>query len=123
MAITGLRSFHYPTNNLDAAKKFYIETLGMEFDYEQPGWCALKMSGVQIALHPEEEKIPDIPKDDHGALCGGCITLASDNVPEDRKKIEEGGGKILSEADAPWGHMLTFEDLDGNVLKLMNAKY
>jgi len=27
------------------------------------------------------------------------------------------------QADAPWGHMLVFEDLDGNVLKLMKPKY
>jgi len=25
--------------------------------------------------------------------------------------------------DEAWGHMLIFEDLDGNVLKLQNAKY
>ncbi|WP_413943246.1 VOC family protein [Bdellovibrio sp. HCB-162] len=33
------------------------------------------------------------------------------------------GVKILGEDDQPWGHMLVFEDPDGNVLKLMNPKY
>ena len=32
------------------------------------------------------------------------------------------GNLILGEDDAPWGHMLVFEDCDGNVLKLMNPK-
>ena len=44
-------------------------------------------------------------------------------VAEDRRKIEEAGGKTLGEANQDWGHLLVFEDLDGNVLKLMNPKY
>jgi len=38
------------------------------------------------------------------------------------KRIELFGCKILGEADQPWGHILVFEDPDGNVLKLMNPK-
>ena len=121
--IKGIRSFHYPVTDLQRAKKFYIEILGMKLDYETDGWTALTMSGVQIGLHPEEHEIFQIPRDSHGAHAGGCLTLNSDNVAEDRKKIESAGVKILGEADQPWGHMLTFEDPDGNVLKLMHAKY
>jgi predicted enzyme related to lactoylglutathione lyase len=69
----------------------------MELDYEQPGWT-----------WPQ---------------AGGVLTLVSDNIPEDRKRIEEAGAKVLGEADQPWGHMLTFEDFDSNVLILMHAKY
>lgn len=123
MAIKGIRSFHYMTHKLPEAKKFYIEALGFELDYEQPGWTALKMSGVQVGLHPEESAVPYIDRDSHGAHAGGTLTLASDNIKEDRVRIEKFGVKILGEVDAPWGHMLTFEDPDGNVLKLMNAKY
>lgn len=123
MAIKGIRSFHYMTNKLDVSRKFYIEALGFELDYEQPGWTALKMSGVQVALHPEDHEIPYIPRDSHGAHAGGCLTLSSDNIPEDRKRLEKFNAKILGESDQPWGHMLTFEDPDGNVLKLMHPKY
>jgi hypothetical protein len=42
---------------------------------------------------------------------------------EDRARIERCGGKILGEADQDWGHMLVFEDVDGNVIKLMKPKY
>ena len=123
MAIKGIRSFHVMTNKLEAAKKFYIEGLGFTLDYEQPGWTALKMSGIQFALHPEDHPVPHIPRDSHGAHAGGCLTLNSDNISEDRKLLEKIGAKILGEADEPWGHMLTFEDLDGNVIKLMKSKY
>ena len=123
MTIKGIRSFHYMTNKLEEAKKFYIEALGFELDYEQPGWTTFKMDGVQVALHPEEQKIPEIPRDPHGAHAGGCLTLTSDNIPEDRKRLEKFGAKILGESDESWGHLLVFEDPDGNVLSLMNPKY
>ena len=103
--------------------RLMINVLGFELDYEEPGWTALKMGGVQVGLHPEESPIPHVSRDSHGAHAGGCLTLASDNISEDRKRIEDFGVKVLGEADEPWGHMLTFEDLDGNVLKLMNPKY
>jgi predicted enzyme related to lactoylglutathione lyase len=32
------------------------------------------------------------------------------------------GGKWVTEELVPWGHMLIFEDPDGNVLKLMQPK-
>ena len=123
MAIKGIRSFHYMTSKLEEAKRFYIEALGFELDYEQPGWTALKMDGVQVGLHPTERTVYKIPGDAHGSYGGGCLTLSSDNIPEDRKKLERFGAKILGEENKPYGHLLTFEDLDGNVLKLMNSKY
>ncbi len=51
------------------------------------------------------------------------LTLKSDNVPADRKVLEKHGAVILSEVDEQWGHMLVFEDPDGNVLKLMHPKH
>ena len=120
--IKGIRSFHYPVTNLDRAVKFYTEALGMTLDYQQPGWTALKFQGFQIGLHPEKE-IYEIPRDSHGALAGGCLTLVSDDVPADRRLLESKGAKILGEENRPYGHILVFEDPDGNVLKLMNPKY
>jgi predicted enzyme related to lactoylglutathione lyase len=122
LVIKGIRSFHYPVRDLDRALKFYSEVLGMQFDYAQPGWTALKMSGMQVGLHPEPDMV-EVPRDSHGALAGGCLTLNSDDISADRKQLEAGGAKIFGEADESWGHRLVFEDPDGNVLKLMRAKY
>ncbi len=123
MAIKGVRNFYYMTNKLEEAKKFYIEALGFELDYEQPGWTALKMGGVQVGLHPTEDIIHKVPGKAYGPQGGGCLTLRSDNISEDRKRLEKFGAKILGENDESWGHLLTFEDLDGNILNLMNPKY
>ncbi|MES2803212.1 MAG: VOC family protein [Bdellovibrionota bacterium] len=121
--ITGVQDIYYSVTNPKRAIKFYTEGLGMRLVDESEYWIALDCHGVRIGLHPEENPIPQVPRDSHGAHAGATLTLKSNNIPEDRKKLESQGAKILSEDDQPWGHMLVFEDLDGNVLKLMNPKY
>lgn len=120
--ITGIRDFYYSVSQPKRAIKFYTEGLGMKLIEESEYWIALDCFGSRIGLHPEDSPIPKIPRDSHGAHAGGTLTLQSDNVPEDRKRLEALGAKILGEADQLWGHMLVFEDPDGNVLKLMRPK-
>lgn len=120
--ITGIRDVYYSVTDVKRAKRFYMECLGLTLNFEHDHWISLNCGGVSVGLHPEESPIPMIPRDSHGAHAGATITFHSDNVKEDRARIEAFGGKILGEADQPWGHMLVFEDPDGNVLKLMNPK-
>ncbi len=123
--INGVQDIYYTVSDIKRSIAFYTEALQMKLRYEDEGWTALDCGGVQVGLHPTEpgEEIFKVPRDSHGAHGQGTLTLKSDNVPEHRKRIENMGGKILGENDAPWGHMLVFEDPDGNVLKLMNPKY
>lgn len=123
--ITGIQDIYYNVSNLDKSVLFYTEALQMKLRFQEDGWTSLECGGVQIGLHPSDgdEEIFQVPRDSHGAHGQATLTLKSNNVPEDRKRIEKFGGKILGEANQPWGHMLVFEDLDGNVLKLMNPKH
>ena len=121
--IVGIQDVYYSVTNPERAIKFYTEALGMRLVSENEFWIVLDCHGVTVGLHPESKPVPHIPRDSHGAHAGATLTLKSDNVPEDRQKLERHGSKILGEDDQPWGHMLVFEDLDGNVLKLMNPKH
>lgn len=121
--ITGIQDIYYSVTDGKRAIRFYTEALGLKLVRESEHWIALECDGVTIGLHPEEQPIPKVPRDSHGAHAGATLTLKSNNVAEDRKRIESFGAKILGEADQPWGHMLVFEDPDGNVLKLMNPKF
>ena len=121
--ITGIQDIYYSVTNPKRAIRFYTEALGMRLIDESPYWISLDCDGIRIGLHPEEKAIPVVPRDSHGAHAGGTLTLKSNNIPEDKKRLEDHGAKILGEADQPWGHMLVFEDPDGNVLKLMHPKY
>ena len=120
--ITGVQDFYYSVTDVERAKKFYIEGLGLSLQFEHEHWISLDVNGFSLGLHPEENPIPQISRDSHGAHAGGTLTFRSNNINEDKQRILEFGGHILGEADQPWGHMLIFEDPDGNVLKLMNPK-
>ncbi len=122
--ITGVQNFYYYTNDMGKALKFYTEVLGMDVTFSDDSWSNLSCGGVTIGLHQTESgEIPFVPRNSHGALAGGTLTLKSDDVGADRDKIALAGGKILGETDADWGHMLVFQDLDQNVLMLMHPKY
>ncbi len=123
--IKGVQDIFYNVSDMKRAITFYTEALQMKLKFEDDGWTSLDCGGIQVGLHPTEpgEEIVKVRRDSHGVHGQATLTLKSDNVAEDRKRIEKYGGKVLGEDDAPWGHMLVFEDLDGNVLKLMNPKY
>lgn len=120
--ITAIQDIYYNITDRPRAIRFYTAALQMKLLSDTEYWVALDCHGTRIGLHPES-KVHQVPRDAHGAHGQATLTLRSTNVPEDRKRIEDFGGKILGEADQPWGHMLVFEDPDGNVLKLMNPRH
>ena len=122
--ITGYQDFYYNVCDMQKAVNFYVNAFGFKVAMSNEHWTSLNLENLNLGLHwTEGEKVPNTPRNSHGQNAGGTLTLKSNNVSEDRKKIETHGGKILSESDQAWGHMLVFEDIDGNVLKLMNPKY
>lgn len=122
--IKGIHDIYYNVKDMKRAVKFYSDILNMKVSYESEHWTSMDCEGTMIGLHwTGGDDVPKSPRDSHGAHSGGTLTLASDNVSEDRKILEEAGAIILGESDEAWGHMLIFEDLDGNVLKLQKAKY
>ena len=122
--IKGYKDFYYNVKEMKKAVSFYEQAFGMKSIYGDEYWTTMQLGNLNLGLHwTEGRDIPKTPRDSHGQECGGTLTFDSDNIADDRKVIEKCGGKVLGEADQAWGHMLVFEDLDGNVLKLMKAKY
>jgi catechol 2,3-dioxygenase-like lactoylglutathione lyase family enzyme len=108
---------------MDRAIRFYSEVLGMKRMFGDQYWTSMDAGGFKVGLHGTGgEPVPRIPRDSHDAHAGATLTLRSDNISDDRARLEKSGAKILAQDDRPWGEMLIFEDLDGNVLKLMNPK-
>jgi predicted enzyme related to lactoylglutathione lyase len=121
--ITGYQDFYYNVTDMQRATRFY-QALGLTLAHGDTHWASLKSGSLNLGLHwTEGEVVPKTPRDAHGQHCGGTLTLHSDDIKADRNLIETAGGKILGEANQHWGHMLVFEDPDGNVLKLMKPKY
>ena len=121
--ILGVRDFFYNVSDMTRACEFYGWLLGTPPAHSSDYFSIFAVPGGNFALHwSEGPAVPHIPRDDHGTSAGGTITFESDDIAADRKRLESRGVKILGEADAPWGHMLVFEDPDGNVAKLMRPK-
>lgn len=122
--IGGIQDVYYNVKNMKLAVLFYENVLGFKTVHGDEHWTSLEKGGFNLGLHwTEGEDVPSIPKDSHGAYAGATVTLKSTDIAEDRKLLEANNCNILGETDAPWGHMLIFEDPDGNVLKLMKPKY
>ena len=121
--ISGVQDIYYNVKDMEQAVAFYTSALGMKCKQNDKWWSSLECGGVNVGLHwSEGMPVPQVPKDAHGAHAGATLTLKSTDIASDRASLEKHGAKILGEADQAWGHMLVFEDLDGNVLKLMRPK-
>jgi predicted enzyme related to lactoylglutathione lyase len=122
--IKGYQDFYYNVFDMDKSVAFYENAFAMKKVFGDKHWSVLTIGNLRLGLHWSENKgIPLTPRNGHGQDSGGTLTLLSDDIKGDKTKIENAGGIILGEADMPWGHMLVFEDIDRNVLKLMNPKY
>lgn len=122
--IKGVHDIYYNVKDMQRADTFYSSVLNMKIGHESEHWTSIDCAGVMIGLHwTGGNDVATCGRDSHGAHTGGTLTLASDDISADREKLAAAGAKILCEADESWGHMLIFEDLDGSVFKLQNAKY
>lgn len=118
--ITGYKDIYYNVKDMEKAVTFYQEALQMFKEAGDEYWTSMSVGNLSLGLHwTEGNAVPPTVRNSHGQENGGTLTLSSDNITEDRARIEKFGGKILSETNQPWGHILVFEDIDGNVLKLM----
>jgi catechol-2,3-dioxygenase len=121
--IVGVQDVYYNVADMQRAVRFYTEVLGLELLESDPHWSSLSLGGLRVGLHwSGGSSVPLTPRDAHGAYCGATLTLRTDDLAEDRRKLADAGAPILGEQDAPWGQLLVFEDPDRNVLKLMKAK-
>ena len=118
--ITGVQDIYYNVSDMKAAIAFYVDMLGMLLVDEDEYWSSLEIGGVRIGLHGNQgEPVPAIPHDAHGAHCGATLTLRSDNIDADERRLRARGVTILGRSDEVWGSIVVFQDPDGNVLKLM----
>lgn len=105
----------YYVNDLNRAKKFYSETLGLPIKMEYPGFVGIDLGGLWLGLHPSEMKGADVGK-------GGFVYLSVDNLKNTVEDLRKKGVKILVEpSEVPTGKVATIHDSEGNALGLYEA--
>ncbi len=120
--VTGVQDVYYNVQDMARAVAFYRDVLGLTVTDDDPHFTGLEAGGVRIGLHwTGGTAVPDIPHDAHGPHCGGTLTFRVANAAEAKAQLEAHGVNILGFSENPWGNIVIFQDLDGNVLKLMSA--
>jgi len=106
-------NFFLPADNLEAAKKFYRDTLGLpvKFDFSQKGMVAFKVANQEPAIIiQDKEKFPDAKP---------SILFVVEDVLLSYRELQARGVKFLSEPyEIFTGLAVQFEDPSGNRLGL-----
>lgn len=108
-------------SNMDAAVRFYNETLGLKLAYRYGDhWASVELGkGLTIGLHPASEHSPAGRK---GSMAIGLELSGS--IHEAVKTLEAKGVRFLgSVEEGKAGSFVSFEDPDGNLLYLAELKW
>ena len=102
-----------PTQDLQRAKSFYAETLGLPLDIDSSRWVEVLAGGVTLALWEPESMGRSF------APSPNPIALRVPDVAAARAELEAAGVKFDGDImDSGVCHMANFADPDGNRLML-----
>jgi catechol 2,3-dioxygenase-like lactoylglutathione lyase family enzyme len=102
-----------PSRNIQRARRFYLETLGLPLETDTPVGFEVKAGQVTLSVwEPEKIDLPFAPNTNE-------IAFRVKDVAAARKTLQEKGVKFKDETlDSGVCHMAFFEDPDGNALML-----
>ena len=113
--IVGVRDVYYNAQDMRRALGFYRDVLGLRVLSESDDWCMFEIGGVRVGLESTEGK--PVSRDRHA---GAVLTLKSSDIREDVQRFKAKGVKFLSDiGDYEWGSVASFEDSEGNHLKIL----
>ncbi len=109
--ITGVQDVYYEVQDMKRAVAFYRDLLGLRVTEESEHWSAFNVGGLRVGLDSTEGK--PTPK-------RAILTLKTNDIRADAKRLRDKGIRFVGEiGDYDWGSVVTFEDSEGNFLKLM----
>ncbi|WAL98948.1 VOC family protein [Streptomyces sp. Je 1-369] len=115
--------------DLDRAKRFYVNGLGCEVDQDYPGFvrCRMGSGSTMLALYEWEAAAQDAGVPPEGAGFRGVslhhLTDSRNDVDETMQAAESAGGTVVKEpAATEWGgYFGYFSDPDGHLWKVATA--
>lgn len=109
---TRLKSVIYPTANMDAARHFYRDLLGLPLQFEDGAhYAQFRPEGGTVALAGAREQPP--------GQSGPIMTLEVAALDALRPALAAAGVRIVAERDmGSHGRTLTVADPDGNLVHL-----
>jgi catechol 2,3-dioxygenase-like lactoylglutathione lyase family enzyme len=105
-------------SNLAAARRFYVDTLGLKLIKETDDWLILNVSGNRFILMAGAR--PVTRQESYGTECATVLCLLSDDIDRDYEALKAKGIRFFSEVnEVPEGRYVAFQDPDGNLLELI----
>lgn len=114
-------------DNLDEAKRFYVDILGLKLNSQEKGRSLMLECGNSMLLlfNANKTRIKTGPVPVHGADGPGHVafSIGEDDFDDWRERLSKHGVRIESEVDWPHsGHSLYVRDPSGNSVELTTPK-
>jgi catechol 2,3-dioxygenase-like lactoylglutathione lyase family enzyme len=104
--------------DLEAAKRFYVDILGLRLAKEAERWLVLDVSGNQFIVMTGAN--PGPARGPYGTECGTVLCLLSEDIDRDYTALKAQGVRFFSEVnEVAEGRYVGFQDPDGNLLELI----
>jgi predicted enzyme related to lactoylglutathione lyase len=102
-----------PVRDIERAKGFYNDTLGLTITNEDGDWGEVDANGLTIGLNGREPS-------GAGVEGGPVVTFRPEGGLEDAvSNLKDHGVEVAAEiSEHPWGRVATFKDSEGNDLQL-----
>lgn len=111
---------HLNVSDMKRAIDFYTGALGLSLSRQPTAeWAELAAGNLEVGLLLTDHSPHYINRGDLGSRAGATVTFASDDIARDRARLLAAGAVIVKEDVHSWGHLLVFEDTEGNILRLM----
>ncbi len=111
--LRGVAVVWMPVQDIERAKGFYQDTLGLQITKEDGEWVEVDANGLTIGLNGREPS-------GAGATGGPVVTFQTEgNLEEIVKNLKEQGVEVSAEiSEHPWGRVAMLKDSEGNDLQL-----
>ena len=109
---SGVASVWVPVDDMDRARAFYRDTLGLTEQKATEDWSEFDANGLMIGLNARESAQP--------AAGGAVITFQPDGGIQAAMEELQGKGVEFTGgvSEHPWGKIAPFKDSEGNDLQL-----
>ena len=111
--LEGVAVVWMPVRDIDRAKGFYRDTLGLDLTKEDGDWAEVDANGLTIGLNGRE---PAGAQSDGGPV----VTFQPESSLEDTiSELQNQGVEVPAGiSEHPWGRVATFKDSEGNDVQL-----
>ena len=111
--LRGVAVVWMPVQDIERAKGFYRDTLGLQITNEDGEWAEVNADGLTIGLNGREPS-------GAGGTGGPVVTFRPEgSLEETVSSLQEQGVEVPAGiSEHPWGRVATFKDSEGNDLQL-----